>query len=61
MKELTSICSGSKLLPTEGIFNSLVFHTNFAVDFGFASVSDTVSDISMAISVTAWNGMAGRR
>jgi hypothetical protein len=35
-----------------GIFNSLVFHTNSAEDFGFAGISDTVSDVSMAMSVT---------
>ncbi len=31
-----------------GTFNSVVFHTNSAVDFG----SDTVSDVSMRMSVT---------
>jgi hypothetical protein len=31
-------------------FNSMVFHTDSAVDFGFAGVSDT-----------AWDGMTGRR
>jgi hypothetical protein len=35
-----------------GIFNSLVFHTNSAVDCGFAGISDTVSEVSMAMSVT---------
>ncbi len=33
-----------------GTFNSLVFHTNSAVDFGFADISDTV-----------WDGMMGPR
>jgi hypothetical protein len=31
-----------------GIFNSLVFHTNSALDFGFVGISDKVSDVSMA-------------
>jgi len=58
MREFTSICSGSKLLPTEDIFNSLVFHTNSAADLGFAGVSDTVPDVSLRISVTVF-GMWG--
>jgi len=33
-------------------FNSLVFYTNSEVDFGFAGISDTVSDGSIAMSVT---------
>jgi hypothetical protein len=36
-----------------GIFNSLVFHTNSAVDFAFTSISDTVSEVSMTMSVTS--------
>ncbi len=42
-------------------FNSLMFHTNSTVEFGFARISDTVSDVSMAMSVTVWDGMPGRR
>ncbi len=41
--------------------DSLVFHTNSAVDFGFASMSDTVSEVSIAISITVWDGMTGLR
>jgi hypothetical protein len=68
MREFTSICFGSKLLPTVNdgrsqlkyvtvsvkevqstrTVNSLVFHTNSAVDFSFAGISA----ISMAISVS---------
>jgi hypothetical protein len=33
-----------------GTLNSLVFHTNSTVDFGFAGIFDTVSDVSMAMS-----------
>ncbi len=60
MREFTSICSDSELLSTAGIFNSLVFPTNSAIDFGFASISDTVSDVSMRMSVTVWDGMTSR-
>ncbi len=42
------------------IFNSLMFQTNSTVEFGFARISDTVSDVSMAMSVTVWDGMTGR-
>jgi hypothetical protein len=41
-------------------FNSMVFHTDSAVDFGFASISDKVSDVSMAMFITVWDGMMGR-
>jgi hypothetical protein len=44
-----------------GTLNSLVFHTNSAVDCGFAGISDTVSSVSMAMSVTVWDGMTGPR
>ncbi len=40
-----------------GTFNSLVFHTNSAVDFGFAGISDTVSDVFTAMSVAVWDQM----
>jgi hypothetical protein len=36
---------------TTGTFNSLVFHTNSALDFGFAGIFDTISGLSMAMSV----------
>jgi hypothetical protein len=39
-----------------GTFNSLVFRTNSAVDFGFAGRFGTVSDVFMAMSVTVWDG-----
>jgi hypothetical protein len=42
-----------------GTFNSLVFHTNSAVDFDFAGISDTVFDVPMAMSITVWDGMTG--
>ncbi len=42
-------------------FNSLVFHTNAAVDFDFDGISDTVSAISMAMSLMVWDGMTGPR
>ncbi len=35
-------------------FNSLGFHTNSAVEFGFAGIFDTVFGVSMAMS-----GMGG--
>ncbi len=35
-----------------GIFNSLVFHTNSIVDFDCVVISDTVSDVFVAMSVT---------
>jgi hypothetical protein len=35
----------------------MVFHTDSAVDFGFAGISDTVSDVSMTISVTVRGGI----
>ncbi len=41
-------------------FNSLVFHTDSAVNFGFAGISDTVSDVSMTMSVTVSDGIMGR-
>jgi hypothetical protein len=41
----------AKERQSTGTFNSLVFYTNSAVDFGFADISDTVSDISMIMSV----------
>jgi hypothetical protein len=41
MREFTSICSGPKLRPTAN--NSLVFHTNFAVDSGFAGMAMPVT------------------
>ncbi len=44
-----------------GTFNSLVFPTNSALDFGFAGTSDTVSDVSMTKSVTVLDGMTARR
>ncbi len=54
MREFTRIRLGSKLLrnvndegPGTGTFNSLVFHTNSAVDSGFAGISDMVSEVSM--------------
>ncbi len=40
-----------------GIFNSLMFHTNSAVDFGFPGTSDTVSDVSVTMPVTVWDGI----
>jgi hypothetical protein len=51
----------AKERQTTGTFNSLVFHTNYAVDFSLARMSDTLSDVPMAMSVTAWDGMTGRR
>ncbi len=44
-----------------GTFNSLAFHTDSAVEFGFAGISDTVSDVSMTMLVTVWDRMTGRR
>jgi hypothetical protein len=44
-----------------GAFNSLVFQTNAAVEFAFAGISDMVSDVSMAMSVTIWDEMTGCR
>ncbi len=36
-----------------GTLNSVVFHTNSEVDFGFAAISDTASsDVAMAMCVT---------
>ncbi len=35
-----------------GTLHSLVFHTNSAVDCGFAGISDTISEVFMAMSVT---------
>ncbi len=44
-----------------GTFNSVGFHTGSAVDFGFASISVTVSDVSIAMSVTVCDrGERGR-
>ncbi len=37
-------------------FNSLVFYTNSAVDFGLVGISGTVFDLSMAISATVCEG-----
>jgi len=42
-----------------GTFNSLVFHTNSEVEFGFTGISDMVSDVSMAMSVTPWDAGHG--
>jgi hypothetical protein len=39
-----------------GTFNSLVFHTNSAVDFGFNGISYTISALSMAILVAVRAG-----
>ncbi len=39
-----------------GTFNSLVFYNNSTVDFGFAGIYDTVSNVSMVMSVTVWAG-----
>jgi hypothetical protein len=44
-----------------GTFNSTVFHINSSVDFGFAGISDMVSNLSRAMSVMVWDGMMGRR
>ncbi len=41
-------------------FNSLVFHTDSAVNFGCTGISDAVSDVSMTMSVIVWDGMMGR-
>ncbi len=46
---------------TTGTFDSLVLDTNSTVEFGFTSISDTISDVSMTMSVTACDGMTGRR
>jgi hypothetical protein len=45
----------AKERQSTGTFNSLVFHTNSAVDFGSADISDTVSDVSMTMSVIVWD------
>ncbi len=42
-----------------GTFNSMVFHTNSAVDFGIIGTFDTVSDVFMTMSVMIWDGMTG--
>ncbi len=42
-------------------FNSVVFHTNSAVDFGFIGTPETISGVSMTMSVTVWDRMKGRR
>jgi hypothetical protein len=34
-----------------GTFNSLVFHLNSAVDFGFIDISETVPDVSIIMTV----------
>ncbi len=36
-----------------------MFHTNFTVGFSFAGISDTVSDVSMAMTVTVCERMKG--
>ncbi len=41
---------------SKSTFNSLVFHTNSSVDFGFAGM---VSDVSMAMSVAVWDRREG--
>jgi hypothetical protein len=41
-------------------FNSMVFYTNSAVDFGIIGTFDTVSDFSMTMSVMVWDEMTGR-
>ncbi len=43
-----------------GTFNSMVFHANSAVDFGMIGTPETISDVSMTMSVMVWDGMTGR-
>ncbi len=47
---------GFKEGQSTGTFNSLVFYNNSTVEFGFTGISDTVSNVSMVISVTVWAG-----
>ncbi len=44
-----------------GTFNSLVFHTNSTVEFGFAGICDTISDVFVAMSVTICGGVDGSK
>jgi hypothetical protein len=44
-----------------GTSNWLMFHTNSTIDFSFAGISNTIADVSVAMSVTFWDEMTGHR
>jgi hypothetical protein len=53
MKDLN--CNMLQEGQSRGTFNSLMFHTNSVVDFGFAGISD----VYMVMSVTVCDGGTG--
>jgi len=52
ISQLQYVTMSAKEGQSTGIFNSLMFHTNSTVDFGFAAISD----LSMAMFVTVCEG-----